>query len=210
MDIRLGSSVGIESIAAASLRPTPAHPDQRFVGLGAIGDVNGDALPDIAVRSGPYGFNQRMWVFVSEDGTIRETPAIEVAREGTQDIDFCTNVNGVRDVNRDGFDDFACAATGYDGQWAHVFMGRPTLSAVADDHLQLDVWRRVGAPPYATMVAGVGDVDGDTYPENGLGSAFVHHVNLFRGGPAGPQATGAYVITTPQPIWFGAVIANAE
>ncbi len=113
-----GWPIGMTPIADDAIEVFPEADNSKLgLGLGAIGDVNGDGLPDFAANSPLWNNNEgRTYVFFGR------TDPVTVLASSTADVllnpgcGTCygsvsgSTIAGIGDVNDDGIDDFAIGA----------------------------------------------------------------------------------------------------
>lgn len=130
------------------------------------GDVNGDGFEDAII--GGLGYRQysgETLLFLGSAAGLSSSAA--QAWTGAEAMDCVGHsVAGVGDVNGDGFDDVMVGAynAGEHGE-VYIYLGAPTgPSSVPDVTLFGDAMR----PAFGSLVAGVGDVNGDGYDDVGV------------------------------------------
>ncbi len=197
----LGSAQGLPTT------PSWVYPDSIGSYLQAVagaGDVNGDGYDDVII--GDVGFSNpetaegQVLIFFGSPAGLAPTPVWRV--EGNEEIlGIGHNVASAGDVNADGYDDVIVGSYQYDGGLtdigkAWLYLGSPSGPPTTP------AWTAVGDTDRAWFgwnAASAGDVDGDSYPDvvvtarnhpgpGGVGG----RVYLYRGGPAGLEATPAW------------------
>jgi hypothetical protein len=126
--------------------------------LSVVGDVNGDAVPDIYASDWSNNANGnstgRIYVYSGKDGKPLLTLTGEAAGDG-----FGIGVADAGDVNRDGHADLII------GAWQHSSAawsgGRVYLYSGKDGSLLQTYTGRVAGETFGFDATGVGDVDGD-------------------------------------------------
>jgi FG-GAP-like repeat/FG-GAP repeat/Dockerin type I domain len=120
------------------------------------GDVNGDGVSDIIVGARKHGGTLGLATVLSGvDGSVL------YRYQGFSGANLGHSVSGIGDINADGFDDFAI------GEFSMPF-GKIYVRSGIDGAVLLTI----EGGNYGTMgksVAGVGDVNGDTVPDIGIG-----------------------------------------
>lgn len=168
--------------------------------VAGAGDVNHDGYADVLVGSFGAGSDKagEVALYYGSAKGIGKTPAWKFTCPVAA-AEFGHQVEGVGDVNRDGYDDFIVGATYYSEPGkpgrtggAFLFLGGPNGPAAQPD------WRMVGEEPGSSTgfaVAAAGDVNGDGYADvlvgaykktNGTGTNEARgRVYLYLGGPGG-------------------------
>ena len=123
---------------------------------------------------------------------------------------------GVGDLDGDGYDDLVATeidASARSGR-AHVYRGGP--AGIGNDAQTTLLSPDASGLQYGASVAGVGDVDGDGYPDFAVASPSVTTtplqptVHVYRGGPGGADGTGAPVdLATDGSSGFGGEVEAA-
>jgi tetratricopeptide (TPR) repeat protein len=140
--------------------------DQLGTGLEAAGDTNGDGIPDV-VASAPGGAYVN--VYSGRDGRALRTFKAENASD-----DFGRHVEGVGDVNRDGYDD--------------ILVGAPNNSAAGDKAGRAYLYSGKNG---SILLKLNGERAGDNFGSAVAGFSDQQHVFLMVGAPnAGPKHTG--------------------
>jgi hypothetical protein len=134
----------------------------------AIGDVNGDGIPDIITAAGPGG-GPHVKVFSGKDGT-------QLASFFAYDPGFTRGVNvATGDINADGFADIITGAGAGGGPHVKVFSGR--------DASQLASFYAYDPGFSGGVNVGAGDVNGDGFADiiTGAGAGGGPNVKVFDG-----------------------------
>jgi hypothetical protein len=127
-----------------------------------IGDVNGDGSEDFAILGGYTELNAYK-VFVYFGGAILDTiPDVVLSESVLEDV-FGSNIEGIGDVNGDGFDDVVVHASNYGNSRGKVwvYLGGSPMDSIAD-------WQLEGVPQshaFGREIAGKGDLNGDEYDD---------------------------------------------
>ena len=170
----VGMLLSIGNTAPARTPQDPARHLYTFEGLaagdhlgtavGAAGDVDGDGFADV-VAGAPHAdlaglSSGSVRVYSGRDGSVLHE------RGGDSEADwFGFAVDGVGDLDGDGFDDFAAGSplgTPAAGS-VHVYSGR-------DGAVLFSFAGQAPGDRFGHAVAGVGDVDGDGVPDVGVGA----------------------------------------
>lgn len=212
---------------AASGHPVRTNVDDRAFGFAAtgVGDLDGDGYGDVAVGQPPVDETGRGRVLVYAgaanghrgwDG--RSLVLSTWNRLGTLDTAlYGRALAAAGDLNGDGFDDLVVGAPpravttpGFAGE-VDVYYGSATGPAAAPS-------LRIACPEapgnfYGSVLAGVGDLNGDGYPDLAIGApgqgtttarVYVHH-----GGPTGLAPTASATLPAPDGVGtFGMAIAG--
>jgi hypothetical protein len=140
--------------------------DQLGTGLEAAGDTNGDGIPDV-VASAPGGGYVN--IYSGRDGRILRTLKAENVKD-----DFGRHVEGVGDVNRDGY--------------ADVIVGAPNNSTAGENAGRAYVYSGKNGQLLLTLS---GENPGDNFGSAVAGYSDAQHTLLLVGAPAaGRKHTG--------------------
>ena len=140
--------------------------DQLGTGLEAAGDTNGNGIPDVVASAPDGGYVN---IYSGRDGRILRTLKAENASD-----DFGRHVEGVGDVNRDGYTDF--------------IVGAPNNSAAGDKAGRAYVYSGKDGSILLTLN---GEKAGDNFGSAVAGFSDKQHILLMVGAPgAGPNHTG--------------------
>ncbi len=126
-----------------------------------IGDVNGDNYDDIAIL-GRYMQDDITKVFIYYGGVMLDTIPDVVLSEMSFFDGYGENIEGVGDVNGDGYDDVAVQASIYH-QYGKVwiYLGSNPMDNIAD-------WEYEGSSQngnFGRSIAGNGDLNGDNFDD---------------------------------------------
>ena len=160
--------------------------------LAFAGDVNGDGINDFLVGASFAGaaFGE-VHMFLSRLGSTLHAPTVltgDFAGGG-----FGRTLDGIGDVNRDGFDDIIVGASDFnylDGR-VYVYHGAYVPDVVADIILT-GAGERMG-----TSVSGIGDYDGDGYPDFVVGASERRLGNATSIGTALVYSARPYIVDEP-------------
>jgi hypothetical protein len=207
-----GGPAGIATNPVASLDGPDGERSQFGSALSAVGDVNADGYADLAV--GAYGARTgRVYVYYGNGRGLAATPSVILEGPTMFDTRFGQTVAGLGDIDADGDDDVVVGAPEYSGGIGRVFvylgsrfgLGVDSVAALVDPF-----GGRLG-----TSVAGVGDVNGDGYPDAAFGAPSVDNgtgrVQIFHGGAMGLVTPAARTIIGPAGMEadFGTIVVGA-
>lgn len=148
--------------------------------VAAVGDVDGDTVPDIAV--GADFDSSYTWVAGAVYVFSGRTGQVLLGAGGGQINDaFGFAVDAAGDVNQDGVPDLIVGAPQFGG----LYPGYAQVLSGADGSV-LYTWTGDGPfDEFGFSVAGLGDVDGDGYPDLAVGAdqvwAWLGYVRVFSG-----------------------------
>lgn len=173
---------------------------ERVVSFGAFvsaaGDLNGDGVGDLVVGA-PFdnslvrhGGSARIY-FGGEGSSFDEVPDLTIRTTEAGALGYCAAPLG--DVNGDGFDDLLlCKPAASTGGTVLLYLGGPSLDAEPDV-----VLRRAGFGLLGYSAAGVGDLNGDGYPDFAL-SGLVSPIQAQEQG----RTVGALPPLFPSELFF--------
>jgi hypothetical protein len=127
-----------------------------------VGDVNNDSYDDFAVQWGAVE-DSVYRVLIYWGGVLLDTIPDVALSEGVLGDIFGYNIEGVGDVNGDGYDDVAVQASGYNNNRGKVwiYFGGSSMDSIAD-------WEREGVGQntgFGRSIAGKGDLNGDDFDD---------------------------------------------
>jgi len=146
--------------------------------VSVVGDVNGDGYKDIAIGAPNDDYDAHGRVYIYFGGPSMDAIP-DVLLEGIEHYDsFGTSVTGVGDVNKDGYDDVLIGApqqlkSPYTGKAYLVFGGH----SIALSNSELFIGDSTAHGQYGRIVAGLGDINGDSFPDFGIMA--LNKVNIF-------------------------------
>ncbi|MEM7534562.1 MAG: FG-GAP-like repeat-containing protein [Chloroflexota bacterium] len=135
-----------------------AEEDSQFgMSVDGAGDINGDGFADVIIGA-PGGFDETrsgiVYVYTGSADGLTDTPAFTIAGDPA-DNRFGRVVNGVGDINADGFDDIMYSS---DEPVVYIHYGSADgLSTEPDEQLMPEQYDFV----FGDSMDGLGDVNGD-------------------------------------------------
>jgi hypothetical protein len=182
-----------------------AASDYFGVAVAGAGDVNGDGYADViaGARANDGGGTDAGRAYVYYGGSSMDAVADVILTGEAAGDNFGGAVAGAGDVSGDGYADVIVGARlndagGTDAGRAYVFLGGPSMDATADVIL---TGAAAGDEFSAFAVAGIGDVNRDSYADvvigawhNDAAGANAGRAYVFFGGPV-MDASAAIVLT---------------
>lgn len=173
--------------------------------VSSAGDVNGDGFEDLVVGApyydGTLSNEGGVFVYLGSAAGIGSAPVWQ-AVSGQAGAYLGTDVASAGDFNHDGFPDLIAGAPGYDittydeGE-VLIFMGNGSTFSSAPSYVAYGKDQQGG---FGNRVAGIGDTDGDGFPEI-VAAEHAYSVgavaNLYTLGP--PRPAGAVPTTAGSP-----------
>ncbi|MEZ4648186.1 MAG: FG-GAP-like repeat-containing protein [Candidatus Eisenbacteria bacterium] len=172
----------------------------------AFGDFNGDGADDAVVGSGSIDLvgsdSGRVFVYY---GPAAPNAAPDWVADGeNSSLLLGDAVASALDVDGDGYEDLLVGAPGHDGGRGQARLYRGGASGLET----FPSWTAVGdaaTDAFGSSVASAGDVDADGFGDviigapGGAGSTRRGKAMVFRGGPAGLEASPSWIATGDQP-----------
>lgn len=187
-----GGSGGLATVAHVTVR----GPEVNSIFGGAVagvGDLNGDGYDDVMIgATGVNTYTGAVYLYEgSADGVVAD--AADTFFPPDRVFGFGSSIAGVDDVDGDGYDDVVICAFGTAG---YLYAGSPSGLPSAPT-ATLSIPTSVDA---CSAVAGVGDMDGNGYPDVVIGSdgydSYAGQAYLFGGSASG-------LATSPDVTWSG-------
>jgi len=181
--------------------------------LAAAGDLDGDGYGDLAIARTGEDFSGGLYIYRGGSaGLPTTTTRIDSPDYKPSRIGY--SLAGVGDLDGDGYDDLVATeidSSARSGR-AHVYRGGP--NGISNGNQTTLLSPDVSGLQYGASAAGVGDVDGDGYPDFAIASPSVSTtplqpvVHLYRGG-AGGFSTTPIDLQTSGATGFGAEVERA-
>jgi len=154
--------------------------DLKFIGVSALGDVNGDGYSDLAVEMAKDSYVKGNQVAVYFGGAQpASTPAFTVSSPDSSIQDgFGDQVAGPGDLQGDGYADILIGARNFSGEFANnqFFTGRAFVFSGALKPTPYPTWQGYEIAPragrFAEVVSIAGDMNGDGFADFGVGDPF--------------------------------------
>ena len=205
-----GSAIGVDPKSEV-LMLAEGTPEHGYFGgsVTDIGDVNADGLADLAVQ---LRTSSRGTVTIYHGTSTATLPSYVTTLQASDygDYYYGDHVDGVGDLNADGYDDIAIGAiNSYDTEdgtseyhpgAAYVYYGSVTgLDQGSEVKLDpFDVDPDASLDGYARYVAAAGDVNGDGYDDLAVGAEDDGgRVYFYWGGPDGVSTDDVAILTSP-------------
>jgi len=166
----LGSASGPSQYEHRLLYPNDVSGSYFGAAVSSAGDVNGDGYDDIIIGAPHHhqnlGYEGAAYLYYGSAGGLMENPAwVKIGPVG--DAQFGFAVNGVGDVNHDGYDDVLIGSNTYSVNYSwegavYLFLG--SVAGLSQD----PVWIMEGGQATAQLgysVSGLGDINKDSYAD---------------------------------------------
>jgi hypothetical protein len=140
-----------------------------FFSIACAGDVNGDGYDDV-IMGDPFGPFSMGEAYIFYGGDPMDTTADVILLDGSFNYKFGYSVSSAGDVNGDGYDDVIVGAPDddYDGRGrAFIYFGGENMDNIFDIYIE---GTPLKAEEVGKSVAGIGDVNGDSYDDVLIGS----------------------------------------
>jgi hypothetical protein len=201
-----GSSTGISETRSVRITqadtPLPGDAGAFGASIATAGDVDGDGLCEVLIATPGYRVagvgNGRVYLYRGASGTGFSSTAFSILSSPDTGAAFGSGIDGVGDVNGDGFGDVvvgAYADSSNTGR-AFVFLG----SAIG---IPTSASATINAPDFRGLfgqaVARIGDVNGDGFFDVGIGAPALGvggEALVYNGGAAGVAASPSATLST--------------
>jgi len=182
--------------------------------LAAAGDLDGDGYADLAIARTGEDFGGGLYIYRGGPGGLPSTAA-RIDSPDYKPSRLGYSLAGVGDLDGDGFADLvateidASAASGR----AHVYRGGP--DGISNARQLTIISPDASGLQFGASVAGVGDVDGDGYPDFVVAAPAVSTTklaptaHLYRGGPNGVSVPTAVDLLTDGAPGFASEVEPA-
>ncbi|GAB2461316.1 hypothetical protein GCM10011375_12430 [Hymenobacter qilianensis] len=189
--------------------------------IAGAGDVNGDGYDDVLIAASDTANNSgviyksRAYLYYgSKNGLVTANPTVLVAPANTRA--FGQNMAGAGDIDNDGYDDVLISAESISSGSRRVYFYRGSgTGLVTEDPTLLASPGSNSGDYFGNSVAGVGDIDGDSYNDVMVGAFgnnnYQGRAYLYRGTSLGINTTPV-IIANPVNTgedWFGVSVAGA-
>lgn len=207
-----GGPGGLSASPMAEL-VSPALIGGRFgAAMAVAGDVDGDGYGDIFVGAPRTSVAGRVYVYRGGPGGPESSPSVVLAGPDGVDSYFGAAVAGAGDVDADGLVDVIVGADGVGGEAGRAYLFHGAREAFgAAPWLELRAPMNVGV---GASVVGIGDANGDGYPDVAVGhpnAEGIGEVLVFNGGATGVGVSPARTLRPPGDMssGFGTVVSSA-
>ncbi len=183
--VLLGSATGLDLARPISVTRTSTGSPTSFGFSVGAGDFNGDGLSDLIVGDNDaQSRDGEVAVYLGTPTGVAAPPPQRLTGPAGMGLEFGITVAGVGDVDADGFDDALVASPGPMGGSAAVQLYHGSSSA--SPLVALMLFRPSTSGTLRPTLAGLGDVNGDGYPDMAIGSggaaSMYGEVAVFLGG----------------------------
>ena len=166
--------------------------------VAAAGDINRDGYGDIVVGAYLAAGAGRVHVFYGSAGGITGRPSVSLNSPAGGSASFGYAVAGAGDVNGDGFADIVVGANGVGAGAGAAYL---YLGGAAGLGATPAVSFTSAGGAFGSSVGGVGDLNGDGYPDVAVGAerfgSSAGRAYVFLGRAGGPAAAATFSIASP-------------
>ncbi len=207
-----GRANGIGPVSEQLLSGTDGPMPRFGASVAGAGDLNGDGYHDLVVGAPRALGAGRVYVYHGGPQGLRMEPAAVLSAPGVADAFFGGSVAHLGDLDGDGDGDLAVGAENagtFTGR-VMLFLGDPAGVARTPSA----TLSYTGGGQFGASVAGLGDLDGDGFPDLAAGAPFALNgagaVVFFAGGAGGVDPGGGLVLagSGAGTLGFGATVAG--
>ncbi|WP_133274404.1 VCBS repeat-containing protein [Hymenobacter radiodurans] len=189
--------------------------------IAGAGDVNGDGFDDVLIaaadtfnNSGSV-YKSRVYLYHgSKNGLVTTDPTVLIAPANTRA--FGQNMATAGDIDTDGYADVLISAEsiGSGPRLVYFYRGSST-GLLTDTPTILSSPGNSSSDYFGNSVAGIGDIDGDSYSDVLVGAfgtnSYEGRAYLYRGTSSGLNTTPSIIINPAKTgeDWFGVSVAGA-
>jgi hypothetical protein len=182
--------------------PCPGSPS--FGSAVAGGDFDGDGYADLAVGGSSWCSGGAVWVFPSGSSGLAEEASVQLIGASQEELGRTLDVG---DLDLDGYDDLVASEWGRkDAGAVYVFGGHP--GGLPSSPTFTDIGT-VGFADLGYVVAVVGDVDGDGFPDVAATSRRGETVSVYYSSATGLSASSTTVLSGSS-RYFGSAVAGGD
>lgn len=194
-DVHLGAPDGPE--ASASVVLVGQEDDRVGLGISGAGDMDGDGYDDLVLGVfGDDGAIGAVWIYDGSATGPGEAPSLTLAGSDFEAW-FGYSVAGAGDVNADGFDDVVVGNLSSPEDGVSVVFG---AASGVDRPASIRIAASEDEVHFGEAVAGLGDVDGDTYDDFAIGNVWPESCTSWRvyvESGAADGVAGSTLLTAP-------------